>query len=189
MSVRNGLLALLARQTSHGYELRNAYEAHTGANSLNVGQVYTTLHRLERDGLVEPLDGDGTGGSAGGGDAGRTPYRVTDAGRAALHHWFATPIGSDDPGREELVVKINLAITTPGIDVVAVIATQRAATLTALQRLTAAKARLDPGDLVALVNADFAIARADGELAWLDLVEQRVRRHHHSTAHDQGAPA
>jgi DNA-binding PadR family transcriptional regulator len=54
MSVRHALLALLSEGPKYGLQLREEFEARTGdVWPLNVGQVYTTLQRLERDGLVE----------------------------------------------------------------------------------------------------------------------------------------
>lgn len=167
MSVRNGLLALLSRKQSYGYELRAGYERDTGTGPINIGQVYTTLRRLERDGLVVALDT---------GDPDRTSYALTQAGSTELDRWFAAPLEVTDPGRDELVVKIHLAITTPGIDAQQVIATQRAATLRALQATTAVKARMAADDIVGLINADYAISRAESELRWLELASQRLAR-------------
>src|SRR6478736_8623879 len=88
MSVRMGLLALLAEQPSHGYQLKAAFEARTGGVwSLNVGQVYTTLDRLRADGLVEPLDVE----SAEGDGRDRRPWRITREGKEALDAWFGEP--------------------------------------------------------------------------------------------------
>ena len=49
MSVRQSLLAILDQGSCYGYQLRTEYERRTGAPTLNVGQIYTTLERLERD--------------------------------------------------------------------------------------------------------------------------------------------
>ena len=58
MSIRHGLLALLAQEPMYGAQLRSEFESRTGGTwPLNVGQVYTTLSRLERDGLVEAAGG------------------------------------------------------------------------------------------------------------------------------------
>lgn len=106
----------------YGYQLRHEFEQSTGSTwPLNVGQVYTTLARLERDGMVEP-----TGESD---DAGKVVYRLTPAGHAEVTGWFATPVTADDRPRDELAIKVALALTTPGIDVRAVVQTQRTATL------------------------------------------------------------
>ncbi len=84
MSVRQALLALLEQGPMYGYQLRAEFEQRTGATwPLNVGQVYTTLTRLERDGLVA-----GEGADA----EGHVIYRVTDAGREEVASWFTTPV-------------------------------------------------------------------------------------------------
>src|SRR2546422_11708212 len=88
VSVRYGLLALLDEAPSHGYQLKTAFERRTGGNwALNIGQVYTTIQRLERDGLVESLDGDPAA------DDERRAYRITQAGRSHLAPWVVTPGG------------------------------------------------------------------------------------------------
>src|SRR4030095_6499513 len=108
MSVRYGLLALLERGPMHGYQLRAAFEASTGGTwPLNIGQVYTTLSRLERDELVRPLPQS---------EAGRRRYEITAAARAELAEWFATPVSRTDRPRDELAIKLALALTTPGLD-------------------------------------------------------------------------
>src|SRR5690348_5299384 len=106
MSVRYGLLALLADGPKYGYQAHTAFEALTGGTwPVNVGQVYTTLERLERDGLI----------AAQGANAdGRTLYAITDAGRAALDGWFTTPVAGTDRPRNELAIKLLMAATTPG---------------------------------------------------------------------------
>ena len=118
MSIRHGLLALLERGPSHGYQLRAEFDAATGATwPLNVGQVYSTLDRLERDGLVvqdgEP-DTDG-----------RIAYRITDVGQAELRGWFASPVSAKSAPRDELAIKLALAVTTPGVDVLRVVQTHK----------------------------------------------------------------
>jgi DNA-binding PadR family transcriptional regulator len=175
MSIKYGLLALLERGPRHGYQLRAEFDAATGAAwPLNVGQVYTTLDRLERDGLVaqggEP-DADG-----------RIAYRITDDGRHELRGWFGSPVSAKSAPRDELAIKLALAVTTPGVDVLAVVQTQRTATMTALQELTRLKARLaDPSDDLAWsLVLDSLVFRAEAEIRWLDHCEARVAR---SAAH------
>src|SRR5687767_5820294 len=132
MSIRHGLLALLERGPMYGYQLRSAFEESTGATwPLNIGQVYTTLSRLERDDLVRPVPSS---------DGSQRPYEITDAGRTELALWFATPISRGDRPRDELTIKLALALTTPGVDVRSVVQTQRAATMRTLQELTRLKA-------------------------------------------------
>ncbi len=90
----------------YGYQLRAAFEEAVGGTwPLDIGQVYTTLSRLERDDLVRPLPEN---------EAGQRPYEITDAGRRELATWFATPVGRNGRPRDELAVKLSLALTTPG---------------------------------------------------------------------------
>ena len=170
MSIRHGLLALLERSPMYGYQLRHEFERSTGSTwPLNVGQVYTTLARLERDGLVEP-----TGQSD---EAGKVVYRLTDDGHAELTGWFATPLAGSDRPRDELSIKVALALSTPGIDVRAVVQTQRTATLRHLQELTRLKVVADENsDLAWLLVLDAMIFRAEAEVRWLDHSETRVAR-------------
>ena len=168
MSVRYGLLTLLERRPMHGYQLRQEFEASTGSTwPLNVGQVYTTLARLERDGLVEVSPE---------GDESQRVYTISDAGRAEVRSWFTTPVRPSSPPRDELAIKITLAVETPGVDVRAVIQTQRAATIRALQEYTRAR-EAAAQDLSWLLVADSLIFAAEAEVRWLDHCETRLARH------------
>ncbi|MDG4823640.1 PadR family transcriptional regulator [Asanoa sp. WMMD1127] len=170
MSIRHGLLALLERGPMYGYQLRAAFEESTGATwPLNIGQVYTTLSRLERDGLVRPLPEN---------DGGQRPYELTDLGRAEINVWFATPISRTDRPRDELAIKLALAITTPGVDVRTVVQTQRTATIQTLQELTRLKQRSDqPGDLSWRLILDAMVFQAEAEVRWLDHCEASLVRY------------
>jgi DNA-binding PadR family transcriptional regulator len=170
MSVKHGLLALLERGAMHGYQLRVAFEESTGGTwPLNIGQVYTTLSRLERDGLVRPLPAN---------DAGQRPYEITDAGRADLAAWFTTPVSRTDRPRDELAIKLALALTTPGVDVQAVVQAQRSATMRTLQEYTRLKARAElPADLSWLLVLDAMVFQAEAEVRWLDHCEASLVRY------------
>ena len=170
MSVRHGILALLERGPMYGYQLRVAFEESTGGTwPLNIGQVYTTLSRLERDGLVRPLPEN---------DGGQRPYEITADGRADLAVWFATPISRADRPRDELAIKLALALTTPGVDVRAVVQTQRGATMRTLQEYTRLKARADrPADLSWLLVLDAMLFQAEAEVRWLDHCEASLVRY------------
>jgi DNA-binding PadR family transcriptional regulator len=166
--VKHGLLALLERGPMYGWKLRSEFEASTGATwPLNIGQVYTTLSRLERDGLVEPV---------GETDAEvRVTYRITDAGRAEVAGWFATPVNGESRPRDELAIKLAMALTTPGVDAHRVIQTQRTATLRSLQDLTRLKARADEqADAAWLLVLESMIFKAEAEVRWLDHCEVRI---------------
>ena len=152
----------------YGYQLRAEFEASTGATwPLNVGQVYTTLARLERDGLVEPL---------GVADAeGRVTYRITDRGREEVQGWFASPVQREGRPRDELAIKLAMALTTPGIDTHRVIQTQRTATLRSLQELTRLKAGADEvQDAAWLLVLESMIFQAEAEVRWLDHCEVTI---------------
>jgi DNA-binding PadR family transcriptional regulator len=175
MSVRNGLLALLDQQPMHGYQLRQEFESSTGATwPLNVGQVYTTLARLERDGLV-------TEASAADGEENQRVYEISPTGRAEVQAWFRTPLRHESPRRDELAIKLALAVRTPGIDVLAVIQTQRTATVRTLQEYTRAREAAG-GDLSWLLVADSLIFTAEAEVRWLDHCETRLAQAQHNAA-------
>lgn len=170
MSVKHGLLALVASRPRYGYELKKEFEEATGELwPLNVGQVYTTLGRLVRDGLVSE-EGGGEGGDA----ESQRRYRITPAGADELEDWFAQPRPAGVGERDELVIKIALAVRDRPSEAEGIIQRQRAETTAALQAMTRRKARLGPDDLSQSVVLDAAVSRLDGELRWLDLVSARL---------------
>ncbi|MGZ5400074.1 MAG: PadR family transcriptional regulator [Nocardioides sp.] len=181
MSVKQALLALLEQGPMYGYQLRAEFEQRTGATwPLNVGQVYTTLSRLERDGLVEQVDGGDAGGTSE--RDGHVVYRVTEHGRAEVSEWFTTPVSRTQPPRDELAIKLALAVTVPGVDVGTVIQRQRSATMAALQDYTRLKrsgrdaARLDATELAWGLVLESLVFAAEAEIRWLDHCEARLRR-------------
>jgi DNA-binding PadR family transcriptional regulator len=173
MSVRQALLALLEQGPMYGYQLRAEFERRTGSTwPLNVGQVYTTLTRLERDGLVAESGADAEG---------HVVYRVTEAGRDEVATWFTTPVERTQPPRDELAIKLALAVTVPGVDIGTVIQQQRSATMSALQDYTRLKrgrpARPeDPADMAWTLVLDSLVFSAEAEVRWLDHCEARLRR-------------
>jgi DNA-binding PadR family transcriptional regulator len=174
MSIRHGLLALLAQEPMYGAQLRSEFESRTGGTwPLNVGQVYTTLARLDRDGFVE---------AAGGADAeGRIAYRLTKQGRAEVKRWWAAAVDRGDTPRDELVIKLALAVTMPGVDVRRLVQTQRTATLRQLQALTKLKGATPEvaggrNELSWLLVLDNLVFAAEAEVRWLDHVETRLAR-------------
>src|ERR1700686_420593 len=109
MSVRHALLALLSEGPKYGLQLREEFEARAGEVwPLNVGQVYTTLQRLERDGLVE-ADGAADDGPQKG-------FRITADGAEELGRWLRTPPDLASPPRDGLVMKVLVAVRLPGTD-------------------------------------------------------------------------
>lgn len=169
MAVREGILALLADGPRHGYDLRAEFEGRTAKLwHLNSGQVYTTLDRLERDGLVEPVgpeDGDR-----------RRPYRITDAGRRELKRWLDASPWTVDPPRDELLMKV-LLVADDADRAQLVIARHRHALLAQLQRLRAEQRHAGPDrPLATHLGADALVARLEADLSWLDRCEQRLAR-------------
>ncbi len=164
MTVRDALLALLDGESKYGYQLKAEFEAATGeAWSLNIGQVYSTLQRLERDGLVESLGPDSEG---------RERYELTAAGRAEGQAWFDNPVERTVAARDELPMKVLVAVATGVVAPGRVIATQRASTMTALQDATALKPQAE--ELAWRLHLDRLSLLAEAELRWLDLVEERL---------------
>ncbi|WP_274560639.1 PadR family transcriptional regulator [Streptomyces spiramyceticus] len=162
MSIRHGLLALLEHGPRYGSQLRTEFESRTGATwPLNVGQVYTTLSRLERDGMVAQ-DGED--------DAGHALYAITEVGRSELRSWFERPVDRTSPPRDELAIKLAMAVGAPGVDIRAVIQAQRHATLKAMQDYTRLKAQA----LVAVESGDGSGDEGRDDVAWLLVLEQLI---------------
>ena len=168
MSVKHGLLALLCEGPRYGYELKAAFEARTGAAwPLNVGQVYTTLTRLERDGQVARDSEDSEG---------HVHYRLTDAGRREVQGWWDSEVEREAPPRDELAIKLSLALTVPGVDAVGVLQRQRTATVRALQSLTRRRRSLPADSTAASLVLDSLVFQAEAEVRWLDHCEARLSR-------------
>ncbi|MFF5502794.1 PadR family transcriptional regulator [Streptomyces roseolus] len=159
MSIRHGLLALLEHGPRYGSQLRTEFESRTGSTwPLNVGQVYTTLGRLERDGLVAQNGEDG---------AGHALYAITDAGRTELRTWFEQPVDRTSPARDELAIKLAMAVGAPGVDIREVTQSQRRHTVKAMQDYTRLKAQ-------ALTALEGTGSRARDDIAWLLVLEQLI---------------
>ena len=154
----------------HGYGLKTEFEAATAdVWPLNVGQVYTTLSRLERDGLV----------SAEADTDGQKVYEITGAGRDELRHWFETPVPREVVPRQELAIKLVFAMRSGMADVAEVLQRQRVATVRALQDVTRLKATAESnGDLAWLLMLDGLVFQAEAEVRWLDMCQARLAREH-----------
>ena len=169
MSVRHALLALLSEGPKYGLQLREEFEARTGEVwPLNGGQVYTTLQRLERDGLVES-DGTGEEGPQKG-------FRISADGEQELARWLRTPPDLSSPPRDELVMKILLALYVPSADVHAVIQAHRRYLVELMQQWTRIKEYDAGGDLSMSLAIDAELFRLDSVVRWLDAAEARVNR-------------
>jgi DNA-binding PadR family transcriptional regulator len=167
MSVPHALLALLSEGPKYGLRLQNEFEARTGEVwPLNIGQVYTTLQRLERDGLVETDDGEG--------ERSQKRYRVTDQGAQELADWLRTPPELVPPPRDELVIKVLVALQIPGIDIHEILQVHRRHVIEAMQRYTRIKAEAAPEDVALALVADAELFRLEAIVRWLDAADVRL---------------
>jgi DNA-binding PadR family transcriptional regulator len=171
MSVRHALLALLSEGPKYGLQLRQEFEAGTGdVWPLNVGQVYSTMQRLERDGLAESDPGD----AAEPGPQRR--YRITEAGAAELTAWLRTPPAADAPPRDELLIKVLVAVRLPGVDVPELLQAHRRHTIVQMQQYTRLKEHAGD-DVSLLLVADAQLFRLESLVRWLDAAQARLRDH------------
>jgi DNA-binding PadR family transcriptional regulator len=178
MSVRHALLALLSEGPKYGLQLREEFEARTGEVwPLNVGQVYTTLQRLERDGLVESDDVGDDGPQKG--------FRITGEGLAELAGWLRTPPDLASPPRDELVMKVLVALRVPGINVHEVIQVHRRYLVQLMQEWTRIKEAEADSDLSLALVVDAELFRLDAVIRWLDSADGRLKR----AAADAAGPA
>ena len=169
MSVRHALLALLSEGPKYGLQLREEFEAGTGEVwPLNVGQVYTTLQRLERDGLVESDDGTDEGPQKG--------FRITADGAEELTAWLCTPPDLSSPPRDELVMKVLVALRVPGVDVHDVIQVHRRYLVELMQQWTRLKEDEADFDLGLALVVDAELFRLDSVIRWLDAADGRLKR-------------
>jgi DNA-binding PadR family transcriptional regulator len=173
MSVRQSLLAILDQGPCYGYQLRAEFDRRTGSTwPLNVGQIYNTLDRLERDGLVERGDVD---------EHGHVYWRITDAGAAEARNWLVSPVERGSGTRDELAIKLAVAATLPGVDVADIIERQRRVSVAQLALLHAAAgagaAQDGPEGLASSLVVDSMIFAAEAELRWLDHSQERLARH------------
>lgn len=171
--MRYPFLALLGSQSRHGYDLKLAVEQLFGdaLPPMNAGQVYTTLSRLERDGLVQSAH------VAQSNRPDKRVYELTSAGRAALSAWIEEPAAGPQV-KDEFFMKLVLA-RLPGVDGGTdshdLIARQRRAFLQSLRDLNhlAARAEADSNPTASLL-IEGAILHLQADLKWLDLCEERL---------------
>jgi len=165
MSIGQAFLGLLEAQPRHGYELKRAYDERFGADRpLAYGQVYATLSRLLKNGLVtvdgvEPGDGPD-----------RKRYAITGAGVTDMEAWLAQPEKPAGYLQSALYTKVVLALLT-GRGAAGILDTQRAEHLRAMRELT--RRKLD-GDLADQLICDHALFHLEADLRWLELTAARL---------------
>src|ERR1700679_3184001 len=169
MSVRHSLLALLSEGPKYGFQRRQEFEASTGdVWPLHVGQVYTTLDRLEREGLASSDGADA--------DERQRNFRITEQGEAELAQWLHTPPDLAQPPRDELVIKVLVASRLRGVNVFDVIQVHRRYVVQLMQQWTRLKEDEAHFDLAFALAVDAELFRLDAVVRWLDAADGRLRR-------------
>jgi DNA-binding PadR family transcriptional regulator len=169
MSLKFGILGLLAEQPLHAYSVKARFEDLLGGSwEVNIGQVSATLQRLERDGLVEPSESRG--------ERGKLPYRLTEAGRKVLEAWLVEPESEPQQLREEIYLKLLLASRVGDGGLPALLARQRRVYLQRLKDLAVLEheARSQGRDDLVLLYKG-AILHTEADLKWVDVCAQEVK--------------
>jgi len=173
MSVRYAVLGLLSSGAMHGYELKSKFDRATGGFwQLNFGQIYSTLDRLEHEGLVErSCDRDE--------DSERKVFRITVRGRSKLDEWLVHPVAQPRALRDDLFVRLLFADRSSSEQVRRMIARHRDAYELEMRKLLKRKAqlvRLGLGEDAAVTDLlmDAALFHAQAELRWLDHLEAKL---------------
>jgi DNA-binding PadR family transcriptional regulator len=169
VSVPHALLALLGEGPKYGLRLQQEFESRTGdVWPLNVGQVYTTLQRLERDGLVETDDGKG--------ERSQKRFRITPDGAHELADWLRTPPELVPPPRSELVIKVLISARLPGVDVEEILQSHRRQVVEVMQRYTHLKAEAGADDVGLALVVDAELFRLEAIVRWLDAADARLKQ-------------
>ncbi len=166
MSAQQILLGLLESGPRHGYDLKREYEARfPELRPLRFSQIYATLARLDRDGLVTLI------GESGGQGPDRKEYAITDSGVSDLETWLATPLPADEPPRGELFLKVALALLS-GRDAAPLLAAQRALHMEQMRALTRRKAAATSE--AEIVVSDFGLFHLEADLQWIEHTSKRL---------------
>jgi DNA-binding PadR family transcriptional regulator len=167
MTIAPTLLGLLETGPQHGYGLKKSYDAYFGRDrALDYGQVYATLSRLLRDGLVAE---DGVQAGAG---PSRKRYAITADGVTDVERWLGTPEPPELYLQNTLYAKVVLALRS-GRSAQDVLDGQRAAHLRSMRELTARKRA---GDFADQLICDHALFHLEADLRWLELTAERIEQ-------------
>jgi len=167
--LKYALLGMLAKQSHHGYELKARFEAAMGGTwPLNIGQIYSTLSRLERDGLVEV---EGVVPQKAAPD--RHVYSLTPAGAEALAQWIAEPSTEGVVLKDEMFVRALVCAFVPGSDPLQAVRQQRVAAFRILNEL--GELRADAESDITRLLLDGAMLHVEADVQWLDNWEQHIR--------------
>lgn len=169
MSVRHAMLALLSEAPKYGLQLSQEFESRTGEVwPLNTGQVYTTLQRLERDEMIESDDSTE--------DGPQKVFRITATGVTELNAWLRTPPDLSAPPRDELVIKVLVALRVPGVDIVELVQSHRRHLIETMRYYTRLKEDAGDHEVGLLLVADAELFRLDAVVRWLDAADTRIKR-------------
>jgi DNA-binding PadR family transcriptional regulator len=161
------LLALLAKEPAHGYELKILLEQIFGEAypSPNIGQIYVTLQRLERDGLVRSQD------VVQRTRPNKRVYELTAAGREALATWVDRP--SDGPRiRDDFFMKLALSPLAGETDRLALINRQRRDYLNQIRSLSTLASGTEPG--IGRLLIEGAMLHLQADLDWLERCQEEL---------------
>jgi len=171
MSVRHAVLGLLAQRPRHGYELRAAFQAVVGGEEnwdVKPAQIYTTLARLEKGGLVAEDSVEQDAGPE------KKIYAITTSGRKTLKEWFTSGIEPEHQ-HDEFFLKLMIGLVSGVADPNRLIHTQRAHLYQELHDLTLQRSRADPKkELANILLLDKVIMHVEADLRWLDMIEARL---------------
>ncbi len=178
MSVKYGLLGMLAKKPQHGYELKRTFEQLTGGFwELNYGQIYQSLDRLSEDGYVQySVEQEESVPD-------KKVYVITDRGRQALREWLSNPEEPRPrPLRDELFIRLAVMSSKDMGAMLELIAQHRSVYLEKMQALTQNKRELakakregSSDDLIEELLVDVALFHAEADVKWLELCENKLR--------------
>ncbi len=169
MTVRAALLQLLDEGERHGYQLKVDFESRTGGIwPLNVGQVYTTLDRLIRDDRVIAV--------GGAGEASQRLYRITEEGRREVKEWLTASPSEAVPPRDDLVMKVLVAMGRGAPEALSVIDHQRSALMSQLQAARRRQPKESPEANAQRLAQDSVLRRMEADLSWLEHCEESLRQ-------------
>lgn len=163
--MQHALLGFMETEPRHGYELKRAYDEHFAEmRPLRFGQIYATLARLERDGLVELAE------TTSGRGPDRKTYAITGDGVTDLERWYQEPEPAQSPIDSALFLKVTLALLS-GRDAGGIIESQRCRHAERMRELTKAKSRAGEHERALL---DYALFHLEADLRWMDHTAQRL---------------
>ena len=170
MSVRHVMLALLDHTPAYGYQLHGLMESTLGDPwAINIGQIYSTLSRLEREGLVRRR----RKAEAETGD--RTVYEITGEGKTELAQWLREPLSREYRLRDTIYAKLVLSNLSGSVSPEEVLQAQRRQLLSEMHELTRMRSDADPqSELLWILLLESAIMHLEADLRWLDMCEARL---------------